>query len=119
MISTASRQSATSPLSRHSPKDDGGSYCRLVKGSVASAGKVTGTRGGKLGNAYLRWAFGEAAVICKRDNPQIKAYAKRLEATHPKMVANAILANKIARSVYFMLKHGKGFDPEVFAKKCH
>ncbi len=95
------------------------SYCRLVKGSVASAGKVTGTRGGKMGNAYLRWAFGEAAVICKRDNPQIKAYVNRLEASRPKPVANAILANKLARSVYFMLKHGKGFDPELFAKKCN
>jgi len=24
--------------------------------------------------------------------------------------------NKLARSVYFMLKHGKGFDPKIFAK---
>ena len=48
---------------------------------MASAGKVKGTRGGKLGNAYLRWAFGEAAVICKRDNLQVKAYAKELEAS--------------------------------------
>jgi transposase len=39
------------------------SYCRLVKGSVASAGKIKGLTGGKMGNAYLRWAFGEAAVI--------------------------------------------------------
>jgi hypothetical protein len=34
-----------------------------VKGSVASAGKFKGLTGGKMGNAYLRWAFGEAAVI--------------------------------------------------------
>lgn len=39
------------------------SYSRLVKGSVASAGKVKGLCGGKMGNAYLRWAFGEAAVL--------------------------------------------------------
>jgi transposase len=43
------------------------SYCRLVKGTVASAGKLKGLRGAKLGNPYLRWAFGEAAVIAKRD----------------------------------------------------
>jgi transposase len=42
------------------------SYSRLVKGSVASAGKVKGLTGGKMGNAYLRWAFGEAAVLGKR-----------------------------------------------------
>ena len=35
------------------------SYCRLVKGTVASAGKIKGLRGAKLGNPYLRWAFGE------------------------------------------------------------
>lgn len=108
----------TDDINRFASVGNYSSYCRLVKGSVASAGKVTGTRGGKMGNAYLRWAFGHAAVICKRDNPQIKAYAKRLENSHPKQVANAILANKLARSVYFMLKRGKGFDPEVFAKKC-
>ena len=44
------------------------SYCRLVKGSVASAGKIKGLTGGKMGNAYLRWAFGEAAVIAKRNH---------------------------------------------------
>ena len=44
------------------------SYCRLVKGTVASAGKIKGLRGAKLGNPYLRWAFGEAAVIAKRDH---------------------------------------------------
>ena len=38
------------------------SYSRLVKGSVASAGKVKGLCGGKMGNAYLRWAFGQAAA---------------------------------------------------------
>ena len=45
------------------------SYCRLVKGSVASAGKIKGLTGGKMGNAYLRWAFGEAAIIAKRNHP--------------------------------------------------
>ena len=35
------------------------SYSRLVKGSVTSTGKVKGLTGGKMGNAYLRWTFGE------------------------------------------------------------
>ena len=91
---------------------DFSSYCRLVKGSVASAGKIKGTRGAKLGNPYLRWAFGEAAVIAKRDHPLLRAYAQRLEAAHGKHKANSILANKLARAVYFMLKTGTGFDAE-------
>ena len=56
------------------------SYCRLVKGTVASAGKIKGLRGAKLGNPYLRWAFGEAAVIAKRDHAVIGPLAQRLEA---------------------------------------
>jgi len=92
------------------------SYTRLVKGSVASAGKIKGLRGAKLGNPYLRWAFGEAAVIGKRSNADLNRYGKKLETHLKKPQVNAILASKLARSVYFMLKHGKGFDPKLFAK---
>ena len=76
------------------------------------AGKIKGTRGAKLGNPYLRWAFGEAAVIGKRDHPLLHAYAQQLEAAHGKFKGNAILAHKLARAVYFMLKNGTGFDVE-------
>ena len=88
------------------------SYCRLVKGSVASAGKVKGSTGRKMGNAYLRWAFGEVAVITKRDHPLLRPYAQRLASKNGKFKGNAILANKMARSVYFMLQKGTGFDAE-------
>src|SRR5262250_2244634 len=37
------------------------SYCRLVTCAKASAGTRSGTSGTKLGNAYLKWAFSEAA----------------------------------------------------------
>lgn len=88
------------------------SYSRLVKGSVASAGKVKGLSGGKMGNAYLRWAFGEAAVLAKRNHPLLKPYAERLVAKHGKFRGNAILASKMARAVYHMLESGTGFDAE-------
>lgn len=88
------------------------SYARLVKGSVASAGKVKGLTGGKLGNAYLRWAFGEAAVLGKRVYPNLSAYADRLVAKRGKFKGNAILAAKLARAVYFMLQKGTIFDTE-------
>lgn len=90
------------------------SYCRLVKGTVASAGKIKGLRGAKLGNPYLRWAFGESAVIAKRDHAVIGPLAQRLEAKMGgnKFKANTVLAIKLARSVYFMLKNKTVFDPE-------
>jgi transposase len=90
------------------------SYARLVKGSVASAGKIKGLRGAKLGNPYLRWAFGEAAVIAKRDHAVIGPLAQRLEAkmNGNKFKANTVLAIKLARAVYFMLKNQTVFDPQ-------
>jgi len=90
------------------------SYCRLVKGTVASAGRFKGLRGAKLGNPYLRWAFGEAAVIAKRDHQLIGPLAQRLEARMGgnKFKANTVLAIKLARAVYFMLKKKTGFDAQ-------
>jgi len=90
------------------------SYCRLVKGTVASAGKIKGLRGAKLGNPYLRWAFGEAAVIAKRDHHVIGPLAQGLEARFKgnKFKANTVLALKLARAAYFMLKQKTVFDPE-------
>ena len=86
------------------------SYCRLVKGTVASAGKVKGLRGAKLGNPYLRWAFGEAAVLGKRHHEDLDAYSRRLEKKHGKFKGNSILASKLARATYYMLKNGTTFN---------
>ena len=90
------------------------SYCRLVKGTVASAGKIKGLRGAKLGNPYLRWAFGEAAVIGKRDHYVLGPLSKRLEAQMHgnKFKSNTVVAIKLARAVYFMLKNKTVFDAE-------
>jgi transposase len=90
------------------------SYCRLVKGTVASAGKIKGLRGAKLGNPYLRWAFGEAAVIAKRDHALLGPLYQRLEAKMQgnKFKANTVVAIKLARAVYFMLKNKTVFDPD-------
>ena len=93
------------------------SYCRLVKGTVASAGKIKGLRGAKLGNPYLRWAFGEAAVIAKRDHHLFAPMAQRLLAQFQgnKFKTNTLLAIKLARAAFFMLKHHTVFDPERLA----
>jgi transposase len=90
------------------------SYCRLVRGTVASAGKIKGLRGSKLGNPYLRWALGEAAVIAKRDPSLLGPLFQHLEAQMGgnKFKANTVLAIKIARAVYFMLLNKTVFDAE-------
>jgi hypothetical protein len=84
----------------------------LVKGSVASAGRLKGLTGGKMGNAYLRWAFGEVAVICKRAHRLITPMPRSWSSKHGTFKGNAILANQIARAVYYMLQSGQAFDAE-------
>jgi transposase len=53
------------------------SYCRLVKGAKASAGKRYGTAGTKSGHAYRKGAFSEAAVLCLRNHPAGQKYLAR------------------------------------------
>jgi transposase len=56
---------------------DFASYCRLVKCARESAGKRSGTSGAKIGNAHLKWAFSEAAVLFLRDNPAAQKFLSR------------------------------------------
>jgi transposase len=90
------------------------SYCRLVKCAKESAGKRYGTAGSKIGNAYLKWAFSEAAVLFLRDNPAGQKYLTRLEKKHGQGKALTLLAQKLGRAVYYMLKRQKAFDMDKF-----
>jgi transposase len=54
------------------------SYARLVKAQKSSAGKVLGHSGKKIGNAHLKWAFSEAAVLFLRGNPEGQALCSLL-----------------------------------------
>jgi transposase len=93
---------------------DFASYCRLVKCAKESAGKRSGTSGTKIGNAHLKWAFSEAAVLFLRDNPAGQKFLTRLEKKHSKGKALTILAHKLARAVYYMLQHKTAFDIPKF-----
>ena len=90
------------------------SYCRLVKCAKESAGKRLGTSGKKIGNAYLKWAFSEAAALFLRNNPAGQQRLARLEKKHGKGKALTILAHRLARAVYYMLKRKTAFDMEKF-----
>src|ERR671923_1921104 len=90
------------------------SYCRLVKSAKASAGKRLGTSGKNIGNAHLKWAFSEAATLFLRQNPAGQKRRARLEHKHGKGKVLTILAHRLARAVYYMLKHTTAFDMEKF-----
>lgn len=93
------------------------SYCRLVKSAKESAGKIIGSSGKKIGNAHLKWAFSEAAVLFLRRNPEAMKYRAKLERKHGKAKSLTILAHKLARAVYNILKRKEVFQPQTFFAK--
>jgi transposase len=95
---------------------DFASYARLVKCSQESGGKRLGTSGKKIGNAHLKWAFSEAATLCLRHNPQGQKLLSRLEKTPGKGKALSILAHKLGRAVYDMLKRHTAVDLDLFLR---
>jgi len=99
-------------LTRFARPQELASYARLVKCASASAGKIHGTSGAKIGNVHLKWAFSEAAVGFLRKNPAGKAYYERLVRKHGKGKALTVLAHKLARAVYYIWKRDQVFDQE-------
>jgi transposase len=90
------------------------SYSRLVKPKKESNGKVYGHSGKKIGNPHLKWAFSEAAVLFLRKNPDGQQFVERLAKKHGKGKALSILAARLGRAVYVMLKRRQPFDPVKF-----
>ena len=90
------------------------SYARLVRCAKESAGKKQGTGGAKMGNVHLKWVFSEAAVLFVRHSSEGKRLLARLEKRHGKGKALSILAHKLGRAVYVMLRKRQPFDQERF-----
>jgi len=90
------------------------SYARLIKPQKESAGKIKGSGNKKIGNSYLKWAFGEAVLLLIREQPQVKQYHLKLKNRHGKAKALAILSHKLGRTVYYMLKNQQAFDMKKF-----
>jgi transposase len=90
------------------------SYARLVRCPKESAGKIVGKSNKKIGNSYLRWAFGEAAVLFLKGNPAAQQWLEKQASRHGKGKALAILAKKLAQTVYAMLTKNRCFDEARF-----
>ena len=90
------------------------SYARLVRCAHESAGKKQGTGGNKIGNAHLKWAFGEAACLFVRGNEKAKRWLARREKKHGKARALGALAARLGRAVYHLLRKKEAFDVKRF-----
>lgn len=90
------------------------SYARLIRPTKTSAGKRTGTVNGKIGNAYLKWAFSEVVYLFLRETRETQRYIRRVENKYGKDKAKGILAHRLGRTVYDLLKHQQVFDIKTF-----
>ena len=101
-------------ISRFEKVQDFVSYCRLVKPARESGGKRLGSSGKKIGNVHLKWAFSEAAVLFLRRNPDAVKYREKLAKKHGKAKSLTIIAHKLARVAYYILKRKEVFHIETF-----
>jgi transposase len=101
-------------LERFPRVQDFASYARLVTCAHESGGKRQGSGGRKIGNGHLKWAFSEAAVLFLRGNPEGQKLRNRLARKHGKGKSLSILAHRLGRAVYHMLKRNEAFDRTRF-----
>src|SRR5262245_11877621 len=107
--STRSTTSNASP-----PEGQFLSYARLVRPTHESAGKVVGSGRQKIGNAHLRWAFGEAACLFLRGSVRAKRWKERQQKKRGEGKALGILAARLARAVFHLWRKREAFDEDRF-----
>jgi transposase len=90
------------------------SYARLVRPGHESAGKVVGSGVQKIGNAHLRWAFGEAACLFLRASERAKQWKEKQLKKRAEKGVLAILAARLARAVYHLWRKEEAFDEGRF-----
>jgi hypothetical protein len=70
-----------------------------------------------MGNSYLKWAFSEAVVLFLRETREVQPYLRRLEHKYGKDKAKGIVAHRLGRTVYYMLKNKRVFDIKKFVNQ--
>jgi transposase len=104
----------TGDVARFAQVGNFASYARCVSSIRISNGKKKGEGNTRNGNAYLVWAFIEAANFARRYSEEARSFFDRKKARTNSIVATKALAHKLARASYHMLKEGQGFD----VKRC-
>ena len=104
----------TGDISRFAQVGNFASYARCVDSARYSNGKKKGAGNTKNGNAYLVWAFVEAANFARRYSEEARRFFERKKARTNSVVATKALAHKLARASYHILKEKQPFD----VKRC-
>ena len=102
----------TGPIERFASVGDYASYCRMVDSARLSNGKRKGEGNRKCGNAYLAWAYIEAANFAIRYYDPVRRWYDRKASKRHRIVALKAVAHKIARGCYHALRDHVPFDVE-------
>lgn len=100
----------TGSINRFAKPGDYSSYCRCVESKRISNEKKKGENNRKNGNAYLGWAFIEAANYAIRYYEPIKKFYQRKLQKTKRVVALKSIANKLSKAAFFILRDGVEFD---------
>jgi transposase len=92
------------------------SYARLITPKQESAGKVVGVGNARAGNARLKWAFSEAAVLSAQKDERMKCCLAKLQSKHGAGKGLSIFAHKLGRAVYHLLHTRTVFDIDRFVR---
>jgi transposase len=92
------------------------SYARLCGAVQESAGRRVGVGNRKAGNAWLKWAFSEAAVLSAQKDERIGRLLERLASRLGKAKALSALAHRLGRAFYHMLHAKQAFDVHRFVR---
>lgn len=92
------------------------SYARLCGAVQESDNKRVGQGNAKAGNAWLKWAFSEAAVLSAQKDERIGGLLQRLASKLGKAKAYSALAHKLGRAFYHMLRTKQVFDVNRFVR---
>ena len=98
------------------------SYSRLVKCKAESAGKILWHSGQKIGNAHLKWAFSEIAVLYFAEGngkgPALPDHSAEAEWVKPKLCLHWLIKWGLHLLSRGMLKNQKVFDEIRFLGAC-
>jgi transposase len=100
----------TGEISRFAKVGQFASYARCVDSQRLSNGKKKGAGNAKCGNAYLAWAFVEAAHFAVRYNARVRRFYERKAAKTNKIVAIKATAHKLARAAYHVMRERVPFE---------
>lgn len=100
----------TGDVSRFAEVGNFVSYARCVDSARYSNGKKKGEGNRKNGNAYLVWAFVEAANFARRFCVEARKFFNHKKAKTNSILATKALAHKLARASYHVMKEKQPFD---------